>query len=327
MALAFHHLTVHREAFAGFDQHQVAVLQRTDGDVFFTAVLHANRTFRTQGFKGADGAGGLALGAAFQVFAQQHQGDHHRRGFEVQVRRHAWGGGEPFIDTQAVAGTGADRHQQVHIAGAGAHGFPRGDIEARTQDELHRRGQGKLYPGGEHPVQAEGFYQHRQHQGQRQQNARHQRPALAAQAPGLIGVGSGFALGQAGGVAGFVDGGDQHAGVHLALYFDVRALIGQVDADTLHARHFAQRAFDPPGTAGTGHAADGQVKGGGSIHGAVLQKKLPLGSTLTCGEGQARSFPRSAPIVPTLCVGMQPVTLRVTLALKQCLVLWTQRVR
>jgi hypothetical protein len=84
------------------------------------------------GFEGADGAGGLALGAAFQVFAQQHQGDHHRRGFEIQVRLHAGGRG-PLVQAQAVTGAGAQGDQQVHVAGPGAHGLPGGDVEARAE--------------------------------------------------------------------------------------------------------------------------------------------------------------------------------------------------
>ena len=131
----------------------------------------------------------------------------------------------------AVGGAGGVGHQQVHVAGAGAHGFPGGYIEACTKDELHRRGQGELHPGGQHPVQAEGFHQHRQHQRQRQGDGEQQRPALAVQALGLIDFGGSFALRQAGGVAGFVDGGDQYAGVHLAEHFDVGAFVGQVDAE------------------------------------------------------------------------------------------------
>jgi hypothetical protein len=143
-------------------------------------------------------------------------------------------GGEPLIQTQAVSGAGPEGHQQVHVAGTGAHGFPGGDIETCAEDELHRRGQGELHPGGQHPVHAEGLCQHRQHQRQRKQNGQQQRPAFVVQALGLTGLGGCFALGQGGGVAGLVDGGDQHGGVHLAEHFDVGALVGQVHADALH---------------------------------------------------------------------------------------------
>ncbi|MNV25196.1 hypothetical protein D3C71_1162850 [compost metagenome] len=154
VALAFNHFAIHREAFAGFDHHQVIEAQGADGDVLLVAIDHPDRPFRAQGFERTDGAGGLALGAAFQVLAQQHQGDHHRRGFEIQMR-HAPGGGGPFVQAQAIPGAGAQGDQQIHVAGPGAHGFPGGDVKPCAEDELHRRGQGELRPGREHPVHAE----------------------------------------------------------------------------------------------------------------------------------------------------------------------------
>ncbi|MNC00420.1 hypothetical protein D3C75_477490 [compost metagenome] len=154
VALTFNHFAIHREAFAGFDHHQVIEAQGADGDVLLVAIDHPDRPFRAQGFEGTDGAGGLALGAAFQVLAQQYQGDHHRRGFEIQMR-HAPGGGGPFVQAQAIPGAGAQGDQQIHVAGPGAHGFPGGDVKPCAEDELHRSGQGELRPGREHPVHAE----------------------------------------------------------------------------------------------------------------------------------------------------------------------------
>ncbi len=78
MAAAFNHFAVHRKPFAGFDQHPVIELQRADRNVLFEAVDHTQGALRAQCFKGMDGTGGLALGAAFQIFAQQHQCDNHR---------------------------------------------------------------------------------------------------------------------------------------------------------------------------------------------------------------------------------------------------------
>ena len=70
------------------------------------------------------------------------------------------------VDRQAVGGRGAQRHQQVHVAGAGAHRLPAGAVEAPAQPELHRRGQRQLHPAAEHPVDAEELQQHRHHQRQ-----------------------------------------------------------------------------------------------------------------------------------------------------------------
>jgi hypothetical protein len=62
---------------------------------------------------------------------------------------------QPQPHRQAPAGAGADRHQQVHVAGAGLQRMPAGAVEARAQPELHRRGQQELQPGRQHPVHAE----------------------------------------------------------------------------------------------------------------------------------------------------------------------------
>ena len=136
VALTFQHFAVHREAFAGLDQDQVIQAQGADGNVPLLTIDHLDRPLRAQGFEGADGAGGLPLGATFQVFAEQYQGDHHGRGFEIQVRHATRAGDHPFIKAQAVAGAGAQGHQQVHVPGTGTHGLEGGDVETCTEDEL-----------------------------------------------------------------------------------------------------------------------------------------------------------------------------------------------
>ncbi len=182
MAAAVEHLAVHREAFAGTHHHLVAEAQLGDRHLFLATVAQAHRALRAQRLEGADGAGGLALGAAFQVLAEEDQGDHHGGGFEVEVRHVARRGGQPEVDAEAVAGAGAEGDQQVHVAGTGLHRAPGGDIEARADDELHRGRQEELRPRRQHPVQAGPFHQHRQHQRQRQQQRGDHPPAFAAQA-------------------------------------------------------------------------------------------------------------------------------------------------
>ena len=116
----------------------------------------------------ADGRRGLPLGARFQPLAQQHQRDHHRRGFKVQVRRDIGGDTEPQPYRQRPTRAGADGDQQIHIAAQRARSVPARLVKARTQIKLHRSSQSKLQPGGQHPVQTERVAQHRQHQWQRQ---------------------------------------------------------------------------------------------------------------------------------------------------------------
>ena len=75
LAGAFHHHAIDGHPFPRADDDQVAHFHLLHGQVDFDAVAtHAGR-FRTQDLQGADGRGRLALGAAFQPFAQQHQGD------------------------------------------------------------------------------------------------------------------------------------------------------------------------------------------------------------------------------------------------------------
>ncbi|MNO83237.1 hypothetical protein D3C76_745340 [compost metagenome] len=259
MALAFDHFAVHRETFPGLDHDQVIETQGADRHLLLSTIDHLDRPLRAQRFQGANGAGGLAFGAAFQVFTQQHQGNHHGRGFEVQVR-HAPGGGGPFVEAQAIARAGAQGNKQVHVACPGTHGFPGGHIKARAEDELHGRCQGELRPGREHPVHAERLQQHRQYQRQGEGNGCDQRPALALQA-GLLSIDVRLiVLPDAGGITRLAHGRDQGLRVDLPEQFQMGAFIGQVDADALDPRHFAQRPLDPADAGGAGHAVDAQFQ-------------------------------------------------------------------
>ncbi|MNF74530.1 hypothetical protein D3C84_565670 [compost metagenome] len=181
MALALQHLAVDREALAGLDQHPVAQDQGAQRHPLLDAIAQAQGLIRAQGLQGADGAGGLPFGAAFQVFAEQDQADDHRRGLEVQVRHGPARGDRPLIEAQAIGGAGAQGDQLIHVAGPGAQGQPGGAVEARTEDELHRRGQGELQPGRQHPVGAEWLRQHRNQQRCGEQQGQCQGPAFALQ--------------------------------------------------------------------------------------------------------------------------------------------------
>ncbi|MDT4803435.1 hypothetical protein FQZ97_361860 [compost metagenome] len=260
VALAFAHLAVGGEAFAGLDHQQVAQLQGGDGHLFLATIAQAGGAFRAQGLQGADGGAGLALGAAFQVFAQQHQGDHHGRGFEVEMRHLPGLCCPPLVKAEAVAGAGADGHQQVHVAGAGLHRFPRGAVEACAEDELHGSGQGELHPGRQHPVQAEPLQQHGHHQWQGQGEGQQHRPALTLQAGGGIVMRRLVFVEQPGRVAGGFHGLDQARAVGLAEEIQVGAFAGQVHRHLGDPRHLAQGALDTPSATGAGHAADGQFK-------------------------------------------------------------------
>ncbi|MNE31415.1 hypothetical protein D3C80_1249810 [compost metagenome] len=176
---------------------------------------------------------------------------------------HAGRGLCPLVQAQAVTGAGAQGHQQVHVAGTGTHGLPGRHIEARTENELHGRCQHKLRPGGQHPVQAEGLHQHRQHQRQGQQQGSSDGQAFVAQAALGIALLILARMRQAGAIAGLFHGVDQKAVVEGREHLEVRAFAGQVDADLLDPGQFAERAFDTADAAGAGHAADLQLDGAG----------------------------------------------------------------
>jgi hypothetical protein len=63
------------------------------------------------------------------------------------------------------------------------------------------------------------------------------------------------------------DGSQQKAGVQAARQLHPRLFGGQVDTGLPYTGHLAQRALDPPGAIGAGHATDGQFKGVEGGHG------------------------------------------------------------
>src|SRR5690606_1835812 len=86
-------------------------------------------------------------------------------------------------------------------------------------------------------------------------------------------------------VAGLLDGRDQFLqGDTIAFHAGVFA--GQVDLGMTHTAELVQRAIESAGATGAGHAADGNIEGGG--HGAP-PSEVTLWSTLTLWHGQARS--------------------------------------
>ncbi|MNH07922.1 hypothetical protein D3C79_673240 [compost metagenome] len=236
MAAAFFHFTIDREALPWLDQHQVTEPQLGNCNVFFMAIDHPHCTLWAQRFEGPYGAGGLAFGPAFQVLAQQHQGDHHRRCLEVQVRGHPGRGLGPLVQATTVTGTGAQRDQQVHVAGAGAHSLVGRHIKACAKDELHGGGQRELRPGRQHPVQTKRLKQHRQHQGQGQQKGSADGQTFVAQA-----ALDGFLVivdrqRQAGTVAGLFDRAEQQVVINALQHLKVGTFVGKVDTDLFNAR-------------------------------------------------------------------------------------------
>ena len=166
LRLAFQHHAVDRHALAGEDHQTVAHQNLDQGHIHQALGPEPMRPLGSQRMQGADGRGGLLLGARLQPLAEQHQGHHRGRAFKIQMRHAAWRRLPPQPHRQQPTGRRAQGHQQIHVAAHGLQGLPTGFVKARTQNKLHRRGQSKLQPGRPHQVHTEQLAQHRQHQGQ-----------------------------------------------------------------------------------------------------------------------------------------------------------------
>ena len=288
VAGAFDHSAVHRQPFARAHHHQFAALHLGQRQVGVNAVAAHPGRVRPQALQRADGLGGLATRAGFQPLAQEHQGDDDSRTFEVQlsgmvsVRSPAM---QPqHVHAQAIGRAGAQRHQQVHVAGTCPHRAPARLVEACAQPELHRRGQQPLPKRRQHQVSAfasKGHGQHGQHQGRGQQRGQRHAPTLAE--PGACGR-----RGRAGGfgahaVARLAHGGGQGWQVTGTGHRDAGGLGGQVDVGAEHARHFLQRLLHPAHAGRAGHVLHRELQGhcrqrvSGPLHGLLQGGRFKTG--------------------------------------------------
>ena len=295
LGLAFQHAAIGRNAFAGPHCHAVAGQQLGQRHVDLAAgALQHVRHLGPQRVQCADRGHGLALGARFQPLAQQHQRHDHRRSLEVQHRMRPRRGLQPEPDRQAPARAGAQRHQQIHVAGTGLQRMPAGAVEARAQHELHGRGQHELQPGRQHPVRAPQAAEHRQQQRRRQQQAQARGRETA---PARCGLG-GFRRAGPRLVARIAHRSRQPAGIELRrrLVGDACGLGGQVDRGLLHAGHLFQRAFHPADAGGTGHAANTEIemgqRGSGSGNGRGRGRRIHGTQLEPCHHGKRKRRPQ-----------------------------------
>ena len=161
--------------------------------------------------------------------------------------------------TVAVGDRRAERHEQVHVASAGAHGLEGGDVEPPADDELHGRGERQLNP------RRQGRAQHGQQQGRGERQRGHEADEFKPTLAGLRRLHRRVALGVASQdgrlVARRLDRGDEIGGPHEAGdALDIGLLAGEIDLGPDHAARLAQRGLDAAGTGGAGHAADGELQ-------------------------------------------------------------------
>ncbi len=166
------------------------------------------------------------------------------------------------VDRQAVGGRGAQGHQQIHVAGAGAHRLPAGAVEAPAQAELYGGGQGQLGPAAKHPGYAQPLQQHGRHQRHGQHRGQRHRPPVGQ--PGRRPRFDGH-RGVVRRITRLADRRHQRRHRHAGQPFDRGPLGGQVDRDRRDARHLEQRLLDAADARGAGHVLDAQ-RGRGQRH-------------------------------------------------------------
>ena len=179
------------------------------------------------------------------------------------MRRSAWRSRQPQPHRQPPASTGANGHQQIHIARQRLGRRPARLVKTRAQNELHRRSQHKLRPSRQHPVLAQQVAQHGQHQRRRQQQADSHRGKTGPRRRLFFARGAGCAAQRL--VAGVAHCAPQqrvHGGGVAALGqgdLHPRRLGGQIHRHLNHARHLAQRTLDTARATGAGHAANRHI--------------------------------------------------------------------
>jgi hypothetical protein len=267
LALAGDDRPVDGEALARLDDDAIACAHLLDPDLGFPAVALHDGALRPQAHERANGGGRAALGARLQPLAEHDRGDDGGGALEIKVPGGFGAPHEHHIGAEGISGRRAERDQQVHIAGIGAQRLPGALVEARSDDELHGRGERKLDPRVEMQMQAERRGDHRQEErgGERRRcDEQHELTPFRIRARGLTFLFLAAALGERGcpRVRSVTDPLDRlrelrwrHGG---GTKHDVRAFECEVDACLPDARDLPQRRFDPCRAGGAGHTADVQ---------------------------------------------------------------------
>ena len=134
------------------------------------AAQHAGRG-GPQRVERTDGVGGLALGAGLEPFAEQHEGDHHGRAFEIHRRRAGTRVARPreqVVYAQAPGRRGSQGHEHVHVGRARAQRLPAGAVKAAPEVKLHHTGQRELEGGRRHERMHEVRAERRERHGGRE---------------------------------------------------------------------------------------------------------------------------------------------------------------
>ena len=201
LALAGDDRPVDGKALARLDDDAIACAHLLDPDLGFPAVALHDGALRPQAHERANGGGRAALGARLQPLAEHDEGDDGGGALEIKVPGGFGAPHEHHIGAEGISGRRAERDQQVHIAGIGAQRLPGALVEARSDDELHGRGERKLDPRVEMQMQAERRGDHRQEErgGERRRcDEQHELTPFRIRARGLAFLFLAAALGERG---------------------------------------------------------------------------------------------------------------------------------
>ena len=135
--------------------------------------------------QGADRRPGGALGARFQIFAEQHKENHHRRSLKIKMRRAVMRRrGQQQPGGKRPGRAGAECDQQIHIACAGTNRREACAPETRAEPKFHEARQAKLHPAAWHPILPEAHADHADQKGGREKPGQHHIAPFTRQRPG-----------------------------------------------------------------------------------------------------------------------------------------------
>ncbi len=156
LALAAHDSAVHRHPLTHQHPQPIAAQHFVDGDALPALTAPDGGGFRPQRHQFANGGLGAASGPGFQQLAEGDQGDDDGARLEIELAAGGHPQGQQQIEAVEIGGTGAGRHQHIHVGGAVLDDEPGTAIEAGPDPELHRGGKHQLQPGGQMPGQQTG---------------------------------------------------------------------------------------------------------------------------------------------------------------------------
>ena len=141
---AFQDGRVHREAFAGQDQHAVSGSDLFERNHLLNAVANAACSGRTQPGERVERSQRAALGAAFQRFAQKQESENQQDRVEIDLA--SIRGPDGGVGGVSKRHARSQAHQRIHVGGPVAQGADGAQIDAVTSPGHHGGSQNQQKP-------------------------------------------------------------------------------------------------------------------------------------------------------------------------------------